>query len=377
MRQNNSFSIGIALQRAPRIISCAAGVLPFSVQAIYFSGLAWQSGSSILRLDFGKTFKTGAFMAILLKEADVEKLITMDMAIETIEEAFRLQGEHKVQNSPRSRCRLNKAILHVMSASFPTLGFAGLKSYSSTKDKTRFHVMLYDAEGILVAMIQADKLGQMRTGAASAVATKYMARQNASSLGIIGTGWQARAQAEAVCAVRRIRAVKAYSRNRENCLKFCEEMAEKTGVGFSPAETPEEAVRDMDILVTATDSKEPVLKGEWLSEGVHINAVGSNALSKQELDVETVRMCDCVIVDSKEQAQLEAGDLARAAEEEAFYWEDTRDLGLVVIGEYPGREDAKEITLFESQGIALEDVALAARIYAKAEEEEVGERLVL
>lgn len=316
-------------------------------------------------------------MAILLKEADVENLVTMDTAIEAVEEAFRLQGEHKVHYPARQRCLLNQAMLHVMSASLPTIGYAGLKSYTSTSGKIRFHVMLYDKDGILVAMMQAEKLGQMRTGAATAVATKYMSRQNSSQLGIIGTGWQARAQVMAACAVRPIRTVAAYSRDPENRSRFCGEMAEATGISFIAVDTPEEAVKDKDIIITATNSREPVLKGEWLAEGMHINAVGSNILSRRELDAAAVGKCDCVIVDCKEQAMLESGDLARAAEEKAFYWEDARELGDVIKGEYPGREDAKEITLFESQGIALEDVALAARIYEKAEEEGIGEQIVL
>jgi ornithine cyclodeaminase/alanine dehydrogenase-like protein (mu-crystallin family) len=131
----------------------------------------------------------------------------------------------------------------------------------------------------------------------------------------------------------------------------------------------------MDIIVTATNAKEPVLKGEWISKGTHINAVGANFISRQEIDVETVQKSACVVVDSYEQAMLEAGDLARAAEAEAFYWEDARELGLVVIGEFPGREDASEVTLFESQGIALEDVALAAKIYEQAVKMKVGESL--
>jgi alanine dehydrogenase len=316
-------------------------------------------------------------MAILLREADVEKLLTMDLAIETIEQAFRLHGEYKVDLAPRYRGRLSKGMLHVMSASLPTLGIAGLKSYSSVSGKNRFHVMLYDAEGIPVAVIQANKLGQMRTGAASAVATKYMARRDSRKLGIIGTGWQARAQVQAVCSVCTIRTVAAYSRDPEKRMKFCEEMSEATGVKFSPADTPEDAVKEMDIVITATTSAEPVLKGEWLSEGTHINAIGSNSLTRQELDVEAVRKSSCVIVDFKEQAMLEAGDLAKAAESGAFFWDDARDLGLVVVGEYPGREDASEITLFESQGIALEDVALAAKVYELAVAGEVGEPLIL
>jgi alanine dehydrogenase len=316
-------------------------------------------------------------MTILLKEADVEKMVTMDTAIEVIEQAFKLQGEYKVDNPPRRRCRLNSGMLHVMSASLPTLGFAGLKSYTSVSGETRFHVMLYDADGVLVAAIEADKLGQMRTGAATGVATKYMAREDAHLVGIFGTGWQARAQVEAVCAVRNIRTVTAYSRDPENRRKFCEEMTERTGVQVQPAETPEEAAKNMDIIITATNSKEPVLKGEWLSEGTHINAIGSNFLTKQEIDVEAVRRSNCVIVDSHEQAMLESGDLAKAAEEEAFYWDDARELGVVIVGEYPGREGPAEITLFESHGIALEDVALAAKVFQLAEAEETGTTLVL
>ena len=317
----------------------------------------------------------GAFMAILLKEADVEKLVTMEMAIETIEQAFRLQGEYKVDNFPRRRSRLKKGMLHVMSASLPTLGYAGLKSYASVSGKPRFYLLLYDSDGTMVAIIEADKLGQMRTGAATAVATKHMARRESSRMGIIGTGWQARAQVQALCAISSFRNIVAWSRDSENRRKFCEEMAEATGVPVVAAETPEEAVKEKDIVVTATNSGEPVLKGEWLTEGTHINAIGSNSLDRQELDVEAVRKSDCIIVDSSEQAMLESGDLASAVEAEAFYWEDARELGLVVIGEYPGREDASEITLFESQGIALEDVALAGKVYEKAMAEEIGEVL--
>jgi alanine dehydrogenase len=314
-------------------------------------------------------------MAILLRESDVEALASMDMAIEAVEHAFKLQGEQKTETAPRRRCRLGKGMLHVMSASLPTFGYAGLKTYTSVAGSTRFIVMLYKEDGQLVALIEANKLGQLRTGAASAVATKYMARQESSRLGIFGAGLQARSQIQAICAVRPIQTVFVYSRNEQARERFCKEMAESLGIDVHPAATPEEAVKGMDIIATATTSQEPVFKGEWLSQGTHINAIGANFLSKQEIDVETVKRSACVVVDSNEQAALESGDLARAAEMEAFYWEDAQELGLVVIGEFPGREDAGEITLFESQGIALEDVALAARIYENALKANKGERL--
>jgi alanine dehydrogenase len=314
-------------------------------------------------------------MTILLRESDVEGLGTINMAIEAVEQAFRLQGEQKVDTAPRRRCRVDHGMLHVMSSSLPTLGYAGLKSYTSVGGITRYFILLYKGDGQLVALIEGEKLGQLRTGAASAVATKYMAREDSSRLGVLGTGLQARSQISAVCAVRPIKTVLAYSRNSEKCEKFCKEMTESVGIGIYPASTPEEAVKGMDIVVTATTSKEPVFKCEWLSKGTHINAIGANFLSRQEVDVDTVGKSACVVVDSYEQAMLESGDLARAAEAEAFYWEDARELGLVVVGEFPGREDAGEITLFESQGIALEDVAFAARIYEQALERGIGERL--
>jgi ornithine cyclodeaminase/alanine dehydrogenase-like protein (mu-crystallin family) len=317
-------------------------------------------------------------MAILLRESDVKKLATMQMALEAVEEAFRLQGENKADNAPRHRCRVERGLLQVMSASLPTLGLAGLKSYTTIDGKTRFHVLLYSGEdGRLLSVIEAELLGQLRTGAASGVATKYMARTDASHLGIFGTGFQARAQLEAVCAVRTIRTIVAYGRNPERRDKFCREMSQKLGVRVDPAANPEQAAQDMDIIITATTSKEPVLNGEWLAKGAHINAVGANHIGRRELDVETVRRSACVVVDSLEQSMLESGDLASAAEGGAFYWEDAREIGAVVTGDFPGREEATEITLFKSNGIALEDVAFAGRIYRAAVKAGVGESLPL
>jgi alanine dehydrogenase len=317
-------------------------------------------------------------MAILLRESDVKKLATMQLALEAVEEAFRLQGESKADNAPRHRCRVERGLLQVMSASLPTLGLAGLKSYTTIDGKTRFHVLLYSGkDGRLLAVIEAELLGQLRTGAATGVATKYMARIDASQVGVFGTGFQARAQLEAVCAVRPIRTIVAYGRDPERRDGFCREMSQTLGVRVEPAANPEQAAQDMDIIITATTSKEPVFKGEWLAKGVHINAVGANHLKRCEIDVETVRRSACVVVDSLEQSMLESGDLVNAAEAGAFYWEDARELGAVVTGDFPGREEATEITIFKSNGIALEDVAFAGQIYRAAVKAGVGESLPL
>jgi ornithine cyclodeaminase/alanine dehydrogenase-like protein (mu-crystallin family) len=299
----------------------------------------------------------------------------MQMALDAVEQAFQQQGKKQADNAPRRRCRLHQGLLHVMSASLPSTGYAGLKSYTSVSGRTRFLVQLYDSAGELLAMMEAERLGQLRTGAASGVATKYMARKDSSRAGIFGTGFQARSQLEAICAVRPIQTIVAYSPDADRRKAFCEEMSEKQQIGVYPADSPKDVVKDADILITATDSKVPVFEGAWLPPGVHINAIGCNFLTRQEIDVETVRRCACVVVDSVEQAMLEAGDLARAAEAEAFYWEDASELGLVVVGEFPGREDDSEITLFKSHGIALEDVALAARIYEAARQDGAGETL--
>jgi ornithine cyclodeaminase/alanine dehydrogenase-like protein (mu-crystallin family) len=314
-------------------------------------------------------------MAIFLRESDINGLASMDTAIDAVERAFRLQGEEKAHIAPRRRCRMEKGMLHLMSASLPPLGYAGLKSYTSVSGANRFVVLLYEGDGRLAAVMEADRLGQLRTGAASAVATRFMAREDASRLGVFGAGRQARAQIEAICAVRPIKEVTVYARTADRLKAFCRETAEATGIVVVPAAGPEAAAREQDIVVTATTSAEPVFKGEWLAAGTHINAVGSNFLTRREIDGETVRRSACVIVDSLEQARMECGDLALAAREEAFYWEDARELGLVVVGEFPGREDAAEITLFESQGVALEDVALAAEIYKRALEAGTGEKL--
>jgi ornithine cyclodeaminase/alanine dehydrogenase-like protein (mu-crystallin family) len=212
----------------------------------------------------------------------------------------------------------------------------------------------------------------MRTGAASGVATKHLARPEADRMGCYGTGWQARSQLEAVCAVRRVREVRVYGRDAERRARFAEEMAQALGVPVAPVDRPEAAARDASILVTITSSKTPVLEGGWIAPGAHVNAAGSNALQRAELDVEAVRRAGLVVTDSLEQARLECGDLVAALEQGVLRWEQVRELGEVVAGRHPGRARSDEITLFESQGVAMEDVAVAVRVVARARERRVG-----
>jgi alanine dehydrogenase len=312
-------------------------------------------------------------MALLLNESEVTMLLPMAVALEAVEEVFRWQGEGKLTNRPRVRLPVPGGMLHVMPAALPEARVMGLKTYATVRGGAKFVVLLFSAEsGGLLAMIEADKLGQMRTGAASGVATKYLARPDADRVGCYGTGWQARSQLEAVCAVRRVREVRVYGRDSERRGRFAEEMAPLLRVPVVAVERPEAAARDASILVTITSSKTPVLEGRWIAPGTHVNAAGSNALQRAELDVEAVRRAGLVVTDSVEQARLECGDLVAPLEQDVIRWDDVQELGAVVAGRCPGRTAADQITLFESQGVAMEDVAVAVRLVARARERRVG-----
>ena len=186
-------------------------------------------------------------------------------------------------------------------------------------------MLLYSLEtGGLDAIVEARDLGQIRTGAVSGLATRYMARDDATTLGIIGSGWEARSQIAAMNVVRNISHVKAYSRSAENREAFSAEMREKHGLDVDPVDSAEEAVRDVDILVTITGANEPVMQGEWLSAGMHVNGIGATGTSRRELDVEAVRRSDLVVVENIEQSQNDSGELITAAAEGAFDWSRAR-----------------------------------------------------
>ncbi|HKX29459.1 MAG TPA: ornithine cyclodeaminase family protein [Blastocatellia bacterium] len=317
---------------------------------------------------------------LYLTELDVTQLLTMEDALEAVETVFRLQAAGAATNEPRRRVRAEGAVLHVMSGAVAGFGqfkgLLGLKSYAVVRGAARFHVSLYDAEsGELLALIEADKLGQMRTGAASGVATKFLARKEAKSVGLYGTGWQARSQLEAVCAVRRIEQVYVYSRSAENRERFCAEMrARLKGVEMIPVYQPQAAAQ-AEILITMTSSREPVLHGEWLLPGAHINAAGSNSILRRELDDEVIKRASLVVADSVDQARIESGELVTAVEKGLLVWERVRELRHVVNGEVQGRVNNEDLTLFKSLGLAIEDVATAALLYRKARAQQVGKEV--
>jgi len=317
-------------------------------------------------------------MTLLLREHHVTELLDIHTAMAAVEEVLRDQAEGQATNRPRYRVPSSTSLLHVMAAGDKRLGVCGLKVYTTARTGTRFLVLLYDSDsGDMLAMIEADRLGQMRTGAASGVATKYLARESAETVGILGTGWQAESQLMAVCAARPIKSVKAYSRKPERREIFARKMTSMLRVEVSPAASPEEAVRGQAIVITATSAREPVLDGKWLEPGTHINAAGSNFASKAEIDIEAIRRASIIAVDSIEQSKVEAGDLLPAIERGVIWWESVTELGQIVAGRAPGRTSEDEITIFKSNGIALEDIATARRLYALARERGMGESIDL
>jgi ornithine cyclodeaminase/alanine dehydrogenase-like protein (mu-crystallin family) len=315
-------------------------------------------------------------MALLLTESDVARLLGMEETIAAVQSAFMARGRGEAVNRPRNRIPLPQWTLHVMSAALPSSGLIGLKAYLTGADRARFVVLAWStATGALEAVIEADRLGQVRTGAATGVATNYMARPDAQTVGCLGTGWQAQSQLEAVCAVRPTRQVSVYSRDRGRRTAFAKTMADRLRVPVDPTSSAEEAVRWAEIIITATTAREPVLFGRWLSPGMHINAVGVNWASKRELDEEAVRRAARIVVDDREQAAIECGDLQPLVAAGALSWARVHELGDVVAGKIPGRATPDEITLFESQGLAIEDLAAAAVLIGRARAAGVGQEI--
>ena len=311
-------------------------------------------------------------MTLMLTETEVEELLDLPSTLEAVEAVLRDQAEGKATNRARRRIALPKSGLNYMAAGAPKHGALGLKVYSVTRSGARFYTMLFDPEGgELLSILQSDKLGQMRTGAASGVATKHLARQDASTLGLYGAGWQAESQLEAIAAVRDLGRVIVYSRREEKRKEFAEKMAERLDMEIETTHSAEEPAAQ-DIVVTATSAGEPVLLGEWLRPGAHVNAAGSNFLFKSEIDREVVRRASFVCVDSREELGLEAGDLLRPLETGLILPEAIYEIGQVIAGQVKGREGPEAITLFASQGLAIEDMAAARVVYDRAVERDVG-----
>jgi ornithine cyclodeaminase len=315
-------------------------------------------------------------MAIFLKEADVEKLLTMERTLELVERVHREYSTGQASDVPRERTRLPKSALQILQGAVPSSNVLGYKAYTSSREGVRFLVYAFNAErGNLDAIVEANYLGMTRTGAAGGVAAKWLARPDAKVVGLFGSGWQAQGQVEALAKVRKLERVKVYSRTAEKVAKFCEKMKKRLPIDFVPAASPEDAVKGSDIVVTITTSAIPVFSGEWVAPGTHINAAGSNSLLRREIDEATVLKAQVVVVDSRPSALKEAGDLLPALEKGRLHVGSLTELGEVIAGTRPGRTSAEQVTLFESQGMAIQDLVIAADLAKLARAQGVGQEV--
>jgi alanine dehydrogenase len=317
-------------------------------------------------------------MTLHINESEVRSVLTMAMALEAVEDSLRKQARGDVKVQPRRRFELPQGFYHYMAAADYAAGYLAEKQYTYVAGKIRFLVLLYEiATGDLVAQIEADYMGQLRTGAASGIATKFLARFDSRVVSIIGTGGQARTQLEAIAGTRKIVFARAYGRDAARREKFCSEMSERLKFPVYPAASVKEALEGAEIICTATTTSQPVLTGADILPGMHINAIGVNHAHKRELDSSAVKCAQLMVTDSLEQARQEAGDLILAFDHDESRWAAVKLLADVVGGNIHGRTNVNEVTLFKSNGIASWDLAVAIKVLALAREKKLGRELPL
>lgn len=312
-----------------------------------------------------------------LTDADVERLLSVADAIPVVEASLRAQAAGDAVNLPRAHDIAGEGVfLAGMQAALHSQGVVGFKAYSAAGGAYRFFVLLYDMDtGALLAVMQANSLGRIRTGAASAVSARHMARADASVVGVLGSGFQAGAQLEAVCSARPITAARVFSPNAERRGAFARRMASALGIDVRAVDTPRQAVVDVDVLITITSSRTPVFEGGWLRAGTHVCAVGGANAYATELDDAAIRRADIIAVDSIAQAKVECGELLMPVSRGVILWEQVSELWQVVGGGKPGRRNDADITLFKSLGMALWDVAAGKAVYDRAVAQGVGVRI--
>ena len=303
---------------------------------------------------------------IYITEAEVARLVTVKDAIATLDELFATWGQPSTWNIPRRRAPLPGGAFNLMGAAYGAKNVYGLKAYAGMKGG-QFHTLLYSStDGKLKAVIEADLFGQLRTGAASGLATRVLANPDAQTLGMIGVGRQSRTQAIAVCAVRPIKRVLVFARTAESREAYARTLEKELGVEVRAAHSAEACVSEANVVVTITKSAVPVFRGEWLTKGTHVNVAGANSGDRREVDGETVLRSAIKVTDHVEQAMLEAGEFRDLVAANKLKWSDVRELGELVMGNLQGRKSSSDITLFKSLGIALEDVAFGELVYQRA-----------
>ena len=306
-------------------------------------------------------------MTLFLKEDDVRQAVTMDDMLEAIESMQQHFGLGEASNLARRHLNTSAGTLAVMGGALVYDGLLGVKTYTVVGGNHSFQVSLYDASsGSLLLYTQANRLGQLRTGATTGIAVKYLSKHDAATVGIIGTGYQAATQLEAVCKVRSIKRIIAYSRTPERRDAFASSMTEALGIEVISASSNQEAVNGSDIVICIAASTEPVLHGDWLTPGATVIGAGPTTWRIQEVDDAVLDQADKIFVDSAEQAPLEAGDMAGMADRGLLQWSQLTELRHVVAGTVTGRDSDDQIIYAKLMGTGVADVAAAKLAYDRA-----------
>ncbi|MCI0844019.1 MAG: ornithine cyclodeaminase family protein [Chloroflexi bacterium] len=312
-------------------------------------------------------------MTLFLKDEDVAQCVTMDAMLEAIESMQHEYGDGQAHNMTRRKIIAESGMLSVMGGGLFHQGLLGVKTYTVVKGAYSFQVSLYDANtGELLLYAQANRLGQLRTGATTGVAVKHLANPEDATVGIIGTGGQAATQLEAVSKVRGIKKIKAFSRTQDRREEFARRMTDAMGVEVSAAASNEDAVRDCDIVICIAANMEPVVEGAWLKDGSTVIGAGPTTWRAREVDEATLKRAGKLIVDSTEQAAIEAGDLCSAVDKGIIQWSKVHELRHVVSGAVTGRDDQDQIVYAKIMGTGVADVAAAKLAYDSAKAQGLG-----
>jgi alanine dehydrogenase len=312
-------------------------------------------------------------MALFLRDEDINQIVGMDEMLAAIESMQRHFGHGEAYNLARRKIIAPGGSLSVMGGGLFYDGVLGVKTYTVVKGKYSFQVSLYDADtGELLCYTQANRLGQLRTGGTTGVAVKYLSKADAATVGIIGTGYQAPGQLEAVCKVRNIKAIKAHSRTPEHREAFARRMTDSLGIKVTPTSSHQEAVTGSDIVICIAATMEPVLEGNWLAPGATVIGAGPTTWRAREVDDATLTRADKIFVDSLEQAAYEAGDMAGLVDRGLLQWPQVMELRHAIAGMVPVRENPDEIIYAKLMGTGVADVAAAKLAYGKAKAEGMG-----
>ena len=315
--------------------------------------------------------------AIYIDEATASKILNMDNALNLVEESFTTYAQGKSFNMTRQRMRIRKGALHMLPGAVPYKNVIGFKAYTSFRAGLIFKVHLYDAEnGNPLAIVDANEIGRLRTGAATGIATKYMAKKESNTAFIFGGGFQAEAQLEAVYKTSNIKKAFVTTRKIENAQAFADKMSKSLGIEIIPTQNIENDLPQADIIITITTAVKPLFEHTMLNpNGVHINGAGSNALIRAEVPEKTIEAAEVLAVDSKDVAAIECGDILPSLEKGRLHWNEIVELSEITAGFRPGRVTENGITIFQSQGMGLQDIMCAEYIYRKAVAENLGKEL--